>query len=82
LSADVKDRLRRLRDRLAAEPHWENNALSAALKAFATDEGVGLGKIGPGLRAALTGGTPAPDLGHALELLGREESLARISDQV
>jgi glutamyl-tRNA synthetase len=82
LSAEVKERLQRLRDRLASEPHWENAALSAALKAFATDEGVGLGKIGPGLRAALTGGTPAPDLGHALELLGREESLARLSDQI
>ena len=30
----------------------------------------------------LHGGTPAPDLGQALEMLGREEALARISDQV
>jgi glutamyl-tRNA synthetase len=52
------------------------------LKSFATDEGVGLGQIGPGLRAAMTGGTPAPDLGQMLELLGREEALARLSDQV
>jgi glutamyl-tRNA synthetase len=82
LKADVRERLRRLRDRLAAEAQWDNAALSSALKAFATDEGVGLGQIGPGLRAALTGGTPAPDLSAALELLGREESLARMSDQV
>jgi len=79
---DFKQRLGRLRDKLAAEPVWEHEALGSALKAFATDEGVGLGKIGPGLRAALTGGAPAPDLGQALELLGREEALARISDQV
>ena len=32
--------------------------------------------------AALTGGGPAPDLGHTLELLGRAESLARIADQI
>jgi len=79
---DFKQRLGRLRETLAAEPTWEHAALGAALKAFATAEGVGLGQIGPGLRAALTGGTPAPDLGQALELLGRDEALARIADQV
>jgi len=82
LKDDVKLRLARLRDRLAAESQWDHAALGSTLKAFATEEGVGLGQIGPGLRAALTGGTPAPDLGAALELLGREESLARLSDQV
>jgi glutamyl-tRNA synthetase len=40
-----------------------------------------MGQIGPGLRAALTGGAPAPDLGQTLELLGREEALARLKDQ-
>lgn len=79
---DFKERLRRLHTKLAAEPIWENAALGSALKAFATDEGVGLGQIGPGLRAALTGGSPSPDLGQTLELLGREEALARIADQI
>jgi glutamyl-tRNA synthetase len=79
---EFKQRLKRLHDRLAAEPIWEHAALASALKAFATDEGVGLGAIGPGLRAALTGGLPAPDLGQALDMLGREEALARIADQV
>jgi glutamyl-tRNA synthetase len=79
---DFKQRLRRLRDALEKEPAWDHVSLGSALKAFATSEGVGLGQIGPGLRAALTGGTPAPDLGQALELLGREEALARIADQI
>ena len=39
-------------------------------------------KLDPGLRAALTGGTPSPDLGQTLELLGREEALTRIADQI
>ncbi len=82
MKVDFKQRLKRLWDKLAAEPQWERGALAAALKAFAADEGVGLGQIGPGLRAALTGGAPAPDLGQALELLGRKEALARIADQV
>ena len=79
---EFKQRLARLRDVLANEPAWDHISLGSAIKAFATSEGVGLGQIGPGLRAALTGGTPAPDLGQALEILGREEALARISEQV
>jgi glutamyl-tRNA synthetase len=76
------ERLARLSVRLAELPAWEAAALAAELKAFAAAEGVGLGAIGPPLRAALTGGGPAPDLGHTLELLGRAESLARIADQI
>jgi glutamyl-tRNA synthetase len=82
LKDDVKLRLQRLHARLASTEAWDAASLGSTLKAFATDEGVGLGQIGPGLRAALTGGTPAPDLGQALEMLGREEALARIRDQV
>ncbi len=82
ITAEFKASLARLQQRLATETIWTHGILGGLLKAFATDEGVGLGQIGPGLRAALTGGTPAPDLGQALELLGREEALARISDQV
>jgi glutamyl-tRNA synthetase len=79
---EFKQRLRRLRDALEKEPAWDHVSLGAALKGFATSEGVGLGQIGPGLRAALTGGTPSPDLGQTLELLGRNEALARITDQI
>lgn len=79
---EFRQRLARLRERLAAAPTWEHAELSSVLKAFATDEGVGLGQIGPGLRAALTGGSPSPDLGQTLELLGRDEALARIADQI
>jgi glutamyl-tRNA synthetase len=82
LNDDFKPRLSRLRDALAKEPTWDHVSLGSALKAFATSEGVGLGQIGPGLRAALTGGSPSPDLGQTLELLGRDEALARIADQV
>lgn len=74
--------LRRLRDRLAAAPDWSGAALADALKAFAGDEGVGMGQFGPALRAVLTGGSPAPDLALALEYLGQEEALARISDHI
>ena len=72
------DRLGRLREALAAALAWDVPTLEIVNRAFAEREGVGLGKIGPGLRAALSGGAPAPDLAGALVSLGKDESLARL----
>jgi glutamyl-tRNA synthetase len=82
MKEETKALLRRLRDRLAALPEWSGGALTDGLKAFAAEEGVGMGQFGPALRAVLTGGSPAPDLGLALGYLGRAEALARLSDQI
>ncbi len=82
LTVEARERLLRLSGRLAAQTAWDHSVLASILKTFATDEGVGLGRVGPILRAALTGGAPSPDLGLTLELLGRDEALARIRDQV
>ena len=41
-----------------------------------------LGKMAQPLRAALTGRTTSPGIFDVLEVLGREESLARIRDKV
>jgi glutamyl-tRNA synthetase len=84
--ASIKDETRalvaRLRARLAAVPEWTADQLGGDIKAFATEEGVGLGQFGPSLRAILTGGRPSPDLGFLLASLGRDEALARIDDQL
>lgn len=80
LTPETRERLARLHLALAAEQAWTEGALASALKTFAEAEGVGLGKIGPALRAALTAGAPAPDLGKTLAALGREESLGRLDD--
>jgi glutamyl-tRNA synthetase len=42
---------------------------------------VKLGAIAQPLRAALTGRTTSPGIFDVLEVLGRDESLARIADQ-
>lgn len=81
LSPEALERLSRLRDVLAAHTDWSADALGDVLKAFAESEAVGFGKVGQPLRAALTGGAPAPDMGLVLALLGREETLARLDDQ-
>ena len=41
-----------------------------------------LGDLAQPLRAALTGKGVSPPIFEVLEILGREESLARISDQM
>ena len=74
------DRLARLRQAYETATAWDVPALEGVNRAFAENEGVGLGKIGPGLRAALSGGAPAPDLAGALVSLGKDESLARLDD--
>jgi len=80
LTDEALARLSRLTDALSAAASWAEPDLDLLVKAFADAEGVGLGKIGPPLRAALTGGLPAPDISKTLALLGREESLGRLHD--
>jgi len=71
-----------LRDRLRVTPDWTAPELETLLKDFAEQEGVGFGKFGPALRAILTAGLPAPDLGKTLAALNRDESLTRIDDRL
>ena len=80
LSGESGERIGRLRDRLNLFGSWDVFALDAELKAFAEEEGVGFGKIGPAVRAALTGGAASPDIAKTLAALGREEALGRLDD--
>ena len=67
---------------LVAAGNWSAGSLEAAVKAHAEAEGIKLGKLAQPLRAALTGSTVSPGIFDVLEVLGREESLARLQDQV
>lgn len=80
LDDDAVARIARAREGLAQITNWRHDVIKDAIAAFATREGVGFGKVGPILRAALTGGKPAPDLGVTMEILGKEETLARLDD--
>lgn len=68
--------------RLEAVNPWVSDELEAAVRGFAEDEALKLGKVAQPLRAALTGTTTSPGIFDVLEVLGREESLARVADQV
>jgi glutamyl-tRNA synthetase len=59
---------------------WTEAAIKDELTQYCAQIGIGLGKIGPVLRAVLTGGAPAPDITLVLALLGRNEGVARLKD--
>ena len=67
---------------LAAVPQWEHDMLDVAVREVAESNSLKLGKLAQPLRAALTGTTTSPGIFDVLVLLGKEESLARIADQM
>ena len=67
------------REALAALTDWTTESIDAALRAKLVDE-LGIkprNAFGP-VRVAITGRRVSPPLFESLELLGREESLARL----
>jgi len=66
------------RDALAGVATWGAEEIHAALAAACEKEGTKPRVLYMPVRVALTGKTVAPGLYESLELLGREESLARI----
>ena len=61
---------------------WTADALQALLTDFAEQREIGFGRVGQPVRAALTGGSPSPDLSIVLALLGRDEVLGRLDDAI
>jgi glutamyl-tRNA synthetase len=68
--------------KLGALAEWDTASVEAAIREVAETEGVKLGKLAQPLRAALTGRTTSPGIFDVLALLGKDESLARIADQM
>jgi len=62
-----------------AATQWTPTELEAAARAFAESGGLKLGQVAQPLRAALTGKASSPPLFEMLALLGREESLTRLT---
>jgi len=71
-----------IRAQLADTSPWQADHLEAGIRALSEETGVGLGKIAQPLRAALTGSTTSPGIFDVLAVLGRDESLGRIDDQI
>jgi glutamyl-tRNA synthetase len=61
---------------------WTVPALETRIREFAAANGLKLGAVAQPLRAALTGKSTSPGVFDVLCVLGRDESLGRISDQI
>ena len=82
LSDEARGHLRAAHDALADLARWDHDSTDAAVREVAESIGLKLGRLAQPLRAALTGKTTSPGVFDVLALLGKDESLARISDQM
>jgi glutamyl-tRNA synthetase len=79
LTAEARRLLADLIDRLRAS-EWQPEVLEVEIRSFADQKGAKLGSVAQPLRAALTGSPASPGIFLVMKILGREESLGRITD--
>ncbi|MBZ9669001.1 glutamate--tRNA ligase [Mesorhizobium sp. B3-2-1] len=83
LNDDARKILRGAHEALnALSGDWTAATAEAAIRDYALAGGYKLGAVAQPLRAALTGKSTSPGVFDVLAVLGREESLARIADQI
>ena len=61
---------------------WSSEYLEALAREFAESQGIGLGKVGMPLKAALSGRMNSPSAFGMMEILGHDESIARINNAI
>jgi glutamyl-tRNA synthetase len=75
--------LMQLHDDIENVQFWDTGALEAHVRSFIDrTPGIALGDVAQPLRGALTGSLASPGIFEVMEVLGRDESLARIKDAV
>jgi glutamyl-tRNA synthetase len=82
LNEEGVEMLRSVAPLFKAASDWTAAGLDAIVRQLAEEKTLKLGKIAQPLRAALTGRSTSPGVFDVLEVLGREESLSRIDDQI
>jgi len=63
-----------------ADAEWRATSLEQRLRDFAAAKALKLGAAAQPLRVALTGSVASPGIFEIMEVLGRDETLARIAD--
>ena len=82
LTREAQAQLGELARDLASLDRWTSQTTEEVVRAFAQHTGMKLGSIAQPLRAALTGRITSPPIFEVLAVLGKNESLARIRDQI
>jgi len=80
-SAESRPALLALRKRLA-EVDWQREAIGNAVKEAATEYQLKMPKVAMPLRVMVTGEPQTPPIGATLELIGRDEVLARMDREL
>jgi glutamyl-tRNA synthetase len=82
LTPEARALLGKLSSDLNELEQWTTEGTEQVIRAFVQRTGMKLGNIAQPLRAALTGRTTSPPIFEVLAVLGKNESLARIRDQI
>ena len=82
LTPEAKTVTAALLPELAAIAEWTPAAIETVVRGYAERAGFKLGAVAQPLRAALTGRTTSPPIFDVLAVLGKDESLARLRDQI
>jgi glutamyl-tRNA synthetase len=81
LDDESRARLGKLAARLEGLQAWNHDLLESEVRQFCEEADIKLGKVAQPLRAALTGSTVSPGIFEVMEVLGRDECLARLRAQ-
>lgn len=73
-------RIKGIAAKLAALTNWNVETIEGVIRAHAHDIDAKLGQVAQPLRAAVTGRATSPGLFEVMAILGKEETLARITD--
>ena len=82
LTPEAKTVTAALLPELAAVTEWTPATIETVVRGYAERAGFKLGAVAQPLRAALTGRTTSPPIFDVLAVLGKDESLGRLRDQV
>lgn len=78
LTQDGLTLIEKVRGKLTAAPDWTEEGIHAVFTSLMQELGLKLGKIAQPIRVALTGGTASPGLFEVMQVLGKEQTLARL----
>ena len=82
LADDGKEFLSVALPQLEARANWSAPELEAWARTTAEAKGLKLGQVAQPIRVALSGSTVSPPVFEVMEVLGKDESLARIGDAI
>ncbi|MFC1534376.1 glutamate--tRNA ligase [Thermodesulfobacteriota bacterium] len=82
LKGDILGLMEDIREKLNNDKDFSRKGLEDIFKNFLKDKDIKLGKIAQPLRVALTGKTVSPGIFEVMEVLGKEETLERLTNAI